>query len=215
MHADPARRRARLVRAIGGGFLLAGATVGLLRAVLLGGVSGWSHAALALALAAAAAVDLRTGLLPDRLVAIAAAAAVVRAAAGGWASLAASAAGAAVVMAVVMAVMVVARGVAFGGVGGGDVKLAVVVGLACGPHGAALALVVAAAFGLLMGSVTRRSAVAFGPALWLGWTAAESFETLTAPAFRPPSVSIYTACCVASAELLQRASRTLGGGLWE
>jgi Flp pilus assembly protein protease CpaA len=61
------------------------------------------------------------------------------------------------------------------GVGMGDVKMAVVVGVSVGAIGwrlAPIAIGVAAAAGAAYGAARRQQRVAFGPALWFGWMSA-------------------------------------------
>ena len=182
-------------------------------------VVGFAMAAVGLASTAAATIDVVTRRLPNSWVATAAFATLCLALSSGTQSpgaddidgLSRASAGALIAIAVVTC----ARMVRIDGVGGGDVKLATVIGAGVGiasPTIAGVAMVVASASCLLSTIVTRSRAVAFGPSLWLGWLVAESFAILTGGVFQPRSVHLYSRCCVASAELLRRGF-VLGGGI--
>ena len=182
-------------------------------------VVGIAMAAVGLASTAAATVDAVTRRLPNGWVATAAIATVCVAVGSATRSsgrvgvdgLSRACAGALIAIVVVTC----ARLVRIDGVGGGDVKLAAVVGACAGiasPTNAGVAMIIASASCLLIGVVTHSRAVAFGPSLWLGWLVAQSFAILTGAAFQPRSVHLYSRCCVASAELLRRGL-VLGGGI--
>jgi leader peptidase (prepilin peptidase)/N-methyltransferase len=123
--------------------------------------------------AAAAAVDLRTCRLPNRLVALSAGTAglgVVTATAQGSAAPAVAACAGALGFA---GPLLVAHLVAPAAIGFGDVKLAVALGLAVGlvdPRLGLLALCVASGITAVAGLVTRRSTLPLGPGLVLGAT---------------------------------------------
>lgn len=172
---------------------------------------GAAGAAVGVLIGLAATVDLASARLPNRLVGAAAAATVVEIASDVASDVASALAG----VALVVAVVVVARMVGVVGFGGGDIKLALVVGASTGvpiPAFAGVATAIAAASCLLSGSVSGRRTVAFGPCLWLGWVIAKSSTILTAATIRGTGADLYHLSGVASAELLQRAF-TLGGGI--
>ena len=171
--------------------------------VLFGAVG----AAVGVLIGLAATVDLASARLPNRLAGAAAVATVVEIASDVTSALGG--------IALVVAVVGVARMVGVVGFGGGDIKLALVVGASTGvpiPAFAGVAIAIAAASCLLSGTLSGRRTVAFGPCLWLGWGIAKSSTILTAATFRGTGADPYHLTGVASAELLQRAF-TLGGGI--
>jgi leader peptidase (prepilin peptidase) / N-methyltransferase len=160
----------------------------------------------------AATVDLATARLPNQLVGAAGIATAVEVVVTPHPG---ALAGALVGASLVVVVIGCARFVGVAGFGGGDIKLALVVGASTGvpiPTFAGVALVVAATSCLLSGHLATRRAVAFGPCLWCGWLVAKSSTILTAATVPPRSVDLYHLSCVASAELMRRAF-TLGGGI--
>ena len=159
----------------------------------------------------AATVDLASTRLPNRLVGAAGVATLVEVVVAPHPG---ALAGALVGASLVVVVIGCARIVGVVGFGGGDIKLALVVGASAGvpvPTFAGVAIAVAATSCLLSGHLATQRVVAFGPCLWLGWLVAKSSTILTAATFPPHSVDLYHLLGVASAELMRRAF-TLGGG---
>jgi leader peptidase (prepilin peptidase) / N-methyltransferase len=190
------------------GTMAVGVIGGVARQVLLAGVL---HAFAGVLICLAATVDSLTRRLPNPLVGGAAlASAAALAAAPTWRSLAAWLGGGSLTV----AVMVCARLVGIGGVGAGDIKLAIAVGTSAGalsPANAGIALIVAPTFALLTAGSPHGRPFAFGWSLWAGWFAAKSVEILTVLHVRPPSVWLYHLPCVALAELARRAVGPGGG----
>ncbi len=176
--------------------------------VLIGAVG----AAVGVLIGLAATVDLATARLPNRLVGAAGVATAVEVVVTPHPG---ALAGALMGASLVVVVIGCARIVGVAGFGGGDFKLALVVGASAGvpiPTFAGVALVAAAASCLLSGHLAARRVVAFGPSLWCGWLVAKSSTILTAATVPPRNVDLYHLSCVASAELMRRAF-TLGGGI--
>lgn len=130
---------------------------------------------------AAAVVDARTGLLPDRIVVPTACIALLCAAAAGSSTVAL--AGGSICGGALLVPFVVTRG---RGLGLGDVKLAAAVGCGLGPVAGAAALgaafVAGGAYGALLlatGRATRRTAIRFGPFLAGGTLVAALGAALT------------------------------------
>ena len=173
---------------------------------------GLAVVALGTLIGLAATIDLASAQLPNRLVGAAGAATVVEVVVTPRpGTLPSALVGASLVVVVIGC----ARIVGVVGFGGGDIKLALVVGASAGvpiPAFAGVALVIAAASCLLSGHLELRRVVAFGPCLWCGWLVAKSSTILTAATFQPRSVDLYHLSGVASAELMRRAF-TLGGGI--
>lgn len=130
-------------------------------------------ATLVVALTAAAFIDIEHRRIPNAVTVPAIAAGLLFAAAAGrLAEAGASAIGAA-------AFFALAGAVARGGIGGGDVKLAAVIGAFLGWPGVLLALTLGTGLGalggialILSGRATRKTALPFGPALTVGAAAA-------------------------------------------
>ncbi len=145
-----------------------GLTVDALRLLILGSL-----------LLTASLVDLDTMELPDGLLAGAALSALLRLP-GGWKSalLGALAVAGPLLLLVLLADALAVRET----MGGGDIKLAALLGLHFGPAQALLLLILACALGLLLGTVLKRTKDApfpFGPALSLSaWLTALAGEPL-------------------------------------